>query len=87
MSTLTVQIPDQVRERIEIAARNHGRSVEEESAQILEFAAWQTADADEGIIPRDQLLAAAEAHHQKMAARGVCIPISEVMAAIKEARR
>ena len=70
MSTLTVNIPDQVRERLESVARVHGHTLEEEVS-----AAVEQAVSDERMIEflhdnPDELLRQVSAHHGRMRAAG-----------------
>lgn len=76
MSTLTVNIPDQVRERLESVARIHGRTVEQEVS-----AAVEQAVNDERMIEflhdnPDELLRQVSAHHERTRACGA-VPLTD----------
>ena len=76
MSTLTVNIPDQVRDRLESVSRIHGRTVEQEIS-----AAVEQAVSDERMIEfrhdnPDELLRQVTAHHEHMRASGA-VPLTD----------
>ena len=76
MSTLTVNIPDQVRERLESVARVHGRTLEQEVS-----AAAEQAVSDERMIEflhdnPDELLRQVSAHHEHVRASGA-VPLTD----------
>ena len=76
MSTLTVNIPDQVRERLESVARIHGHTLEQEVS-----AAVEQAVSDERMIEflhnnPDELLRQVNAHHERTRARGA-VPLTD----------
>lgn len=97
MATLTIELPDPVLKRIEVSARSHGHTVEEESVELLELAIAEKADASEVkkvdwanlplIEDKDDLLKAVNEFHRDLASRGVFISSEEINDAIKEARR
>ncbi len=76
MSTLTVNIPDQVRERLESVARIHGRTIEQEVSATVEQAV-----SDDRMIEflhdnPDELLRQVTAHHGRMRAAGA-VPLTD----------
>jgi len=76
MSTLTVNIPDQARQRLESIARVHGRTLEQE----VSFAVEQ-AVSDERMIEflhdnPDELLRQVSVRHERMRAVGA-VPLTD----------
>ena len=76
MSTLTVHLRDEIRERLESVARVHGRTVEQEVSAAVEHAV-----SDERMIEflhgnPDELLRQIEAHHNQTRARGA-VPLTD----------
>ena len=76
MSTLTVHLRDEIRERLESVARVHGRTVEQEVS-----AAVEQSVSDERMIEflhgnPDELLRQVEAHHVRMRVRGA-LPLTD----------
>ena len=77
MSTLTVQIPDQVLERLQSVARVHGCTIEQEIS-----AAVEQAVSDERMIEflhnnPDELLRQVDDHHARARARGAALLTDE----------
>jgi predicted DNA-binding protein len=76
MSTLTVHLRDEIRERLESVARVHGRTLEQEIN-----AAVEQSVSDERMIEflhsnPDELLRQVETHHSRMHARGA-VPLTD----------
>ncbi len=87
MATLFIHnIPEQELADLNALAREDNVPLEEEAKLAIRHYAKSRRDTA-GLIPRDRLLAEAEALHRSMAARGVCLSAEEINTAIKEARR